>query len=127
MNPASLCFLKCGCWRREEGIKPRLHDCVTFTRRSLKAGTVLHLHQSSAIINQACVLQILRGVANGGALDAHDARQEFVRIGHGFALSPVVHHQKPSAQPLFDRVKRVATHGLHDLGQQGFRKADEKV
>ena len=50
-----------------------------------------------------------------------------MRIRESFATRAIMHHQKPSAHPLFRRVHRIACDSLLDLRKQSLRIADKEI
>jgi hypothetical protein len=79
------------------------------------------------IADEAGRLQRLRRQRHRFAVSPQHVRQELVRVWQRFAFGPIVHHEEPSAHPLFRRMQGIAGYGLLNLRQQCFRIADEEI
>jgi len=103
------------CGRRQEGIEPLLDDGVAFARCLFETGAINNLNLSAMITDKASRLQRLRGERHRLATGTEHVRQELVGVWQGFAFSPIMHHQQPSADSLFRRMHSIARNGLLNL------------
>ena len=119
--------LYCGRRRRQERVETLLDDGIALARRLLEAGPVENLHSAAAVTDEAGGLHRLRCKRYGFPIGAHDVREKFVRIRESFAAGAIMHHQEPSARPLFGRVHRIARDRLLDLRKQRLRITDKEI
>jgi hypothetical protein len=103
--------------RLQEGVVPLLHDSVAFARCLFQAGTIGDLDRPPAVADETVGLHRLRGKRHRFPVGTQHVSQEFVRVCQVLASGAIMHHEKPSAQSLLDRMLGIARGGVHNLRQ----------
>ena len=85
------------------------------TRDVLETGLVTDHKSCSAIVDQFALAQSLRNACHARPMYTKYAGDMFMRQFELFTSAPLLKRQQPAAEPLLDRMKRVANYALRQL------------
>lgn len=88
------------------------NDLITLARGLFQALTVADNNAAPPGINQTCRTQIPGSDIDASAPRGHDSRDDLLREGQFIAGNPIMSHQEPGAEPLFNGVEGMAENVL---------------
>ena len=92
-----------------------MHIGAAFARDALQTGLVAYDETRTSVIDQLPVPQGLSDASHTWTVNAEHPCNMFVRELKTIPAAPFMKRQQPAAEPLFDRVKRIADHPLRKL------------